>query len=115
MNDTKKKISECIVKIIQTKLSKFSIKCGVIKMLLKCTYFAHPMLNINSDTKSPDIQIVSILIHLLCMIIFKGEAGNCWYDILTGLRKNGISLFTWKCWRPNKGKLHRPLKVLQSL
>lgn len=87
MNDTKKTISECIVDIIQTKLSKITIKYRVFEMLLKSTDFAHPMLKINSETRSPDIQIVSVLIHLLCLIIFKGEAGNCWYDILTNLEK----------------------------
>lgn len=87
MNDTKKKISECIGNIIQIKLPKKSIKCRIIGMLLKSTDFAHPMLNITSETRSPHIQIVSVLIHFLCMIIFKGEDGNCWYDILTGLRK----------------------------
>lgn len=87
MNDTKKTISECIVDIIQTKLSKITIKYRVFEMLSKSTDFAHPMLKINSETRSPDIQIVSVLIHLLCLTIFKGEAGNCWYDILTNLEK----------------------------
>lgn len=86
MNDTKRAISECIGKIMHTKLSNNMIKSRVVKMLLKITDFAHPMLDINSETRSPDIQIVSVLIHLLCIIIFKGEAGNCWFNILTDLK-----------------------------
>lgn len=87
MNDTKRGVSDCIGEIMHTTLSKNMIECRVVKMLLKCIDFAHPMLIINSESRSPDIQIVSVLIHLLCVVIFKGEAGNCWYDILTDLEK----------------------------
>lgn len=87
MTDTKRGVSDCIGEIMHTTLSKNMIECRVVKMLLKCIDFAHPMLIINSESRSPDIQIVSVLIHLLCVVIFKGEAGNCWYDILTDLEK----------------------------
>lgn len=86
-NDTKRRISDCIDKIMHTTLSKNMIESRVVKMLLKRIPFAHPILQINSGSRSPDIQIVSVLIHLLCVVIFKGEAGNCWYDILTDLEK----------------------------
>lgn len=86
-NDTKRRISDCIDKIMHTTLSKKMIESRVVKMLLKRIPFAHPILQINSGSRSPDIQIVSVLIHLLCVVIFKGEAGNCWYDILTDLEK----------------------------
>lgn len=86
MNDTKRTISKCIGKIMHKNFSENIIKSRVIEMLLKITDFAHPMLHINSETKFPNIQIVSVLIHLLCIIIFKGEAGNCWFNILTDLR-----------------------------
>lgn len=85
MNDTKKTISKCIGEIMHTIFSENMIKSRVIDMLLKISDFAHPMLDINSETKSPNIQIISVLIHLLCIIIFKGKAGNCWYNILTDL------------------------------
>lgn len=84
-NDTKKAMSECIFGMMQTKLPKIQLR--VIEVLLKNADFAHPLFNVNTETKSPDIQIVSILIHLLCLIVFKGETGNCWYDILTDVKK----------------------------
>lgn len=84
-NDTKKAISECLFGMMQSKLPKIQLR--VIEVLLKNTDFAHPLFNIDTETKSPDIQIVSILIHLLCLIVFEGETGNCWYDILTNVKK----------------------------
>lgn len=83
-NDTMKSMSECIFEMMQTKLPKIQLR--VIEVLLKKTDFIHPLFNIDTGTKSPDIQIVSILIHLLCLIAFKGETGNCWYDILTDVQ-----------------------------
>lgn len=84
-NDTKKAMSECLFGMMQTKLPKIQLR--VIEVLLKNTDFVHPLFNIDTETKSPDIQIVSILIHLLCLIVFKGETGNCWYDILTDVKR----------------------------
>lgn len=84
-NDTKKAMAECIFGIMQTKLPKIQLR--VIEVLLKNTDYVHSLFNIDTETKSPDIQILSILIHFLCLIVFKGETGNCWYDILTDVKK----------------------------
>lgn len=84
-NDTKKAMSECIFGMMQNKLPKIQLR--VVEVLLKNADFVHQLFNINTETKSPDFQIVSILIHLLCLIVFKGETGNCWYDILTDVKQ----------------------------
>lgn len=85
LNDNQKAVSEYIVKMMQTNVPNIQLR--VVKVLSRNADFAHSMFNINTETKSPDIQIVSVLIHLLCLIIYKGETGNCWYDILTDFNK----------------------------
>lgn len=83
MSDSQKTLSKRIFKIIELKLPK--MQCKVVELLLKITDFVHPMFHIDTETRSPNIQIVSLLIHLLSLIIFKGETGNLWNDILHNL------------------------------
>lgn len=54
-------------------------------MLLKIIDFVYLMFDINLEIKLFNIQIIFVLIYLLCVIIFKGKVGNCWYDILMDL------------------------------
>lgn len=97
-NETKKSMSECIFGMMQTKLPKIQLR--VIEVLLKNIDFVHPLFNIDTETKSPDIQIVSVLIHLLCLIVFKGETGNCWYDILTDVQKMNTKFLPGNSFKP---------------
>lgn len=81
MSDTKKYISRNMYEMIKSNTS--TKKCRVLELVLKITDFDHPLFQLDTQTKAPDIQIVSILTHLLSLIIFNGEIGNMWYDILT--------------------------------
>lgn len=103
-NNSQKTLSKRIFKMIELKLPQ--MQCKVVKLLLKITDdFEHTMFNIDTYTRSPNIQIVSVLIHLLSLIVFKGETGNLWNDILLNRNKmqaryipgNSSSKFTKPC------------------
>lgn len=79
-SNTSKDVSKYIFERIQEHFS--TTQCRVIEMLLNLKDFNHTLLLINTGTKAPDIQIVSVLIHLLSLVIFKGKTGNLYYDIL---------------------------------
>lgn len=83
ISDSQKTLSKRIFKIIESKLPQ--MQCKVVELLLNITDFAHPLFHIDTETRSPNIQIVSVLIHLLSLIIFKGETGNIWKDILLNM------------------------------
>lgn len=83
MSDSEKTLSKRIFQLIDSKLPK--MQCKVVELLLMITDFAHPIFHIDTETRSPNIQIVSVLIHLLSLIVFKGETGNLWNDILLNL------------------------------
>lgn len=94
MTEAKRTISQYIVEVMSTKLPE--IQSRVIELLSKTTDFAQPKMNIDTETTAPNFHIISILTHLLCLIVFKGEQGNCWYDILAGLNTKNLKFVPGK-------------------
>ncbi|XP_055995963.1 uncharacterized protein LOC125646740 isoform X2 [Ostrea edulis] len=81
MSDTKRIISGKIFEMLQNDLPK--TQCRIVELFLKVRDFAHSLFNSFVQSPAADTQIVSVLTHLLSLIIFKGETGNLWYDIVT--------------------------------
>lgn len=63
------------------------IRLRVFEMLFNVIDFVYLMFKIDLQIRLFDIQIVFVLIYLLCVVIFKGEVGNCWYNIFMDLKK----------------------------